>query len=743
MARPGMPVSDKHAPSGSELATPKMCCLDDLEGIQAWCAGEAAKQTSECEDAGKRTYCPPQLVSTWNKLLWGARLELRQTVREGLSLVSFSQPFLQPTNAKVLQATTLVQKLLSTHHCLTALDIDTDSFKGSEARFCDALRGNCFIRFLKMNINTFALHKDIYSAITSLPNLKEVDCPTDCECPVQFSAALAKLLRTSTKLTALRIPKLYMNGTGAVIFLPALVGNSTLEELSFHSSAISEARPEHRGSFAKFLADAKVLKKLAVGAYNEVRQLSLKWVLRGLLRNTVLSEITLEDFIVDADSADIMTDVLGRNRALRVLNILSLTYDAWMSRAGGSTTSCQTDFNAWLPALAVNETLQRVTLPLRIWKPEQWAELFLSLSLSARPFKLIIKGHCSERYLWEKLCGALRRTGMEEQVSFDTTLYILDKHEMLDCKAFSKFHSFPYQDDREEVSRIFRRLPSFTHVTTAHLEICIPDVDETLSSDIAHYIATTSVLKELHLTIWLRQLFPEAAMIGWSAILESLRRNTSVNELCVVTRFMSDPEIQLLADTLNSCENIRRIHVGVGDADVAAAFVRRMCDEIECNYSLLRLTVDGCALSRCGVSREWFGIWDTTRRNSDLIARAALYLNRTLVDRYGAEALERIGKHPSLQQEVAQLLSTSEADAAALVRTELMGIQSLDGFMRASGVVKDSVSCDRREDGHLQLDDLNEDCWSLIRRHLKVEDVSDPAATALIEDSLPNVMAAA
>ncbi|KAH7943783.1 hypothetical protein HPB52_011615 [Rhipicephalus sanguineus] len=637
MSRREYPVNDKHAPSGSELATSKTCCLDDLEGIKTWDAVEDVKQASPREDAVRQMCCPPLRVSICNKLLWGARLELRHTVREGLSLVSFSQRFLPRTNAQVLRATKLVQKLLTTHYCLTALDIDTDSFKGSETRFCEALRGNCLIRFLKINVSTFGLHKDICSAITSLPNLKEVECLTDCEFPVQFCAALATVLRTSTKLTAIRVPKLHMNGTSAIIFLPALVGNSTLEELSFHSSAISEARPEHRGAFATFLAEAKTLKKLAVGAYNEVRQLSLKWVLEGLLRNTVLSEITLDDFVVDADSADIMTEVLARNHTLRILNISILTYDAWMSRVGGSTMSCQTDFSAWLSALAGNETLEVVTLPLKIWEPEQWEELFQTLSAKARPFKLAIKGHCSERYLWEKLCLALRRTGMEEQVSFDTTLYILDKHEMIECKAFSKFHSFPYQDDRGEVSRLFRRLPSFTHVTSAHLEIWIPDVDEALSSDIAHYIETTSALKELHLTIWLRQLLPEAAKIGWAAILKSLRQNTSVNDLRVVTR-------------------------------------------------------------------------------------------------YGAEALERIGKHPSLQQEVAHLLSMSEVEAATLLRTELKDMQSLDGFMRASGVVKDRVSCEKREDGHLRLDDLNEDCWSLVRRHLQVRDVKDPALTADTEE---------
>ncbi|KAL3197602.1 hypothetical protein MRX96_044869 [Rhipicephalus microplus] len=152
------------------------------------------------------------------------------------------------------------------------------------------------------------------------------------------------------------------------------------------------------------------------------------------------------------------------------------------------------------------------------------------------------------------------------------------------------------------------------------------DVDEALSSDIAHYIAETSALKELHLTIWLRQVFPEAVKIGWAVILESLRRNTSINDLRVFTRYMSGPDIQLLADTLNSCQNVRRAHVRVGQPEIATVFVRRLRDGIEDNYSLLHLTVDGCSLSRSGVGKEWFAVWDTMRRNSDLVARAAWYL---------------------------------------------------------------------------------------------------------------------
>ncbi|KAL3222213.1 hypothetical protein MRX96_050060 [Rhipicephalus microplus] len=567
--------------------------------------------------------------------------------------------------------------------------------------------------------------------MSSLPNLTEVESTTNCWCPLQFSAALAKLLRTSQKLRVLRIPKLHINGTCTFILLPSLVANSTLEELSVHSSAISKGRPEHRSSFARFLACAKALKKLSIGAHNEVRQLFLKWVLEVLLSNTSLSEITLEDHIVDVSSAELMTMVLRHNYSLRVLNIPSLTYDTCMKRVGESTTPCQADFSAWLPALAANETLEAVTLPLKIWQSEQCEYLFGILSARRRPLKLTIKGHWSERYLWERLCGALRKTGMEEQVFFDTSLYILQEHKMIDCKAFSEFCSFCYEDYCGEVARMFRLLPSLTHVTTAHLEVCISDVFETISADIAHYIATKSALKELHLTIWHLNMAPQAAEIGWAGILESLRQNTSVNELGIAMRYVGKPEIQLLADTLSSCQNVRRAHVGVGDP---AAFVRRLRDGIEGNFNLLRLTIDGYAHAPPCVSKEWFAIWNVTRRNSDHVARAAQYLSGTLVDRYGAEALERIGKHPPLQQEVAQLLSVSEAGAAALVRAELRAMQTLDGFMRAAGVVRNRVRCERREDGHMQLDELIQDCWSLIRRHLKVRDVADPAATVLPGD---------
>ncbi|KAL3222214.1 hypothetical protein MRX96_050061, partial [Rhipicephalus microplus] len=103
---PGYPDSEKHESSGSET-----CHLDDLEGIKAWRGVVAMEQSTQHEDAGQQACYPPEHVSTWNKLLWGAQLELRCTVR-GLLLVSLSQTFLRQTEQQVRRATTLVVKLL-------------------------------------------------------------------------------------------------------------------------------------------------------------------------------------------------------------------------------------------------------------------------------------------------------------------------------------------------------------------------------------------------------------------------------------------------------------------------------------------------------------------------------------------------------------------------------------------------------------------------------------------------------
>ncbi|KAL1486304.1 hypothetical protein MTO96_031439 [Rhipicephalus appendiculatus] len=77
----------------------------------------------------------------------------------------------------------------------------------------------------------------------------------------------------------------------------------------------------------------------------------------------------------------------------------------------------------------------------------------------------------------------------------------------------------------------------------------------------------------------------------------------------------------------------------------------------------------------------------------------------------------------ALLDEVARSAKLDQAELAVLVRDRLMGIQSMDGFMRFVGVVKERVICHPAHDGRMRLDDLNEDCWSHVRRYLVTDDV--------------------
>ncbi|KAH6942177.1 hypothetical protein HPB50_001746 [Hyalomma asiaticum] len=61
---------------------------------------------------------------------------------------------------------------------------------------------------------------------------------------------------------------------------------------------------------------------------------------------------------------------------------------------------------------------------------------------------------------------------------------------------------------------------------------------------------------------------------------------------------------------------------------------------------------------------------------------------------------------------------------ARMVRSRLRSVEGLHDFMRLTGVVKERVTCIPPADGcSMQLQDLNSDCWDLVKRRLSFDDV--------------------
>ncbi|XP_077491942.1 uncharacterized protein LOC144102585 [Amblyomma americanum] len=154
------------------------------------------------------------------------------------------------------------------------------------------------------------------------------------------------------------------------------------------------------------------------------------------------------------------------------------------------------------------------------------------------------------------------------------------------------------------------------------------------------------------------------------------------------------------------------------------------------NYSLISITMDQRFQ---GVASHWFTVQDTVRRNSNLVSRAAIFLNGTLNTgsfcvavilghhsnscRYYAQGLERVAGHPVLLEELADKLAVSETEAAEIAKKGLRRIEDLHAFMQIAGVVRERVVCHPSKDGSKQLDSLHEYCWRKVRSYLMIEDV--------------------
>ncbi|KAH7968475.1 hypothetical protein HPB52_008553 [Rhipicephalus sanguineus] len=81
-----------------------------------------------------------------------------------------------------------------------------------------------------------------------------------------------------------------------------------------------------------------------------------------------------------------------------------------------------------------------------------------------------------------------------------------------------------------------------------------------------------------------------------------------------------------------------------------------------------------------------------------------------------------------LLEDLAELVNISVAEIGRVAHRHLQRTASLHDFMRITGVVKERVVCRARDDGRMQLEDLSDDCWALVRQYLTLDDVEEAIA---------------
>ncbi|KAH7946531.1 hypothetical protein HPB52_000695 [Rhipicephalus sanguineus] len=92
--------------------------------------------------------------------------------------------------------------------------------------------------------------------------------------------------------------------------------------------------------------------------------------------------------------------------------------------------------------------------------------------------------------------------------------------------------------------------------------------------------------------------------------------------------------------------------------------------------------------------------------------------------RYTANAMEKVCGSAALVKELAEKEGIAADEVTRMLRSRLMSVDGMHDFMRLTGVVKESVTCAPPVEGcSFQLQDLNNDCWRLVRRYLSFDDV--------------------
>ncbi|KAL1462154.1 hypothetical protein MTO96_043195 [Rhipicephalus appendiculatus] len=671
--------------------------------------GDTVDHLIPCTASEKQTCQIVTKLATWNKMLWGSRFEIREQPETSNQLRIWNYPITSPTAGQVgawkqQQQADLLRWLLATHKCIGSVSLNLSLANDTGMRLLRAVCQNKWIRTIEIcGIKTSAA-STVSATLPCLTNIETLHLTSFKLFLDAFIDPLCTLLQASSSLRCLHLSGEFARDTTIDMLFTALLRKPALEELRIQGLSIN--RDACRQAPKEYLSLTTALKVLSVTARNLFMQ---RAILEGVLKNRSIEKLLLYSFVEDEESTVLVSRIIKENLVIRVLHI-------WTAQLRDHLV-LNSVYDCWVTPLIENSVLEEVGLSYSILYPTTWSVFFRALP-TKESLKVVHISLLSQYSNLQWFCAELKCSGCEGKVSFGHHQFT-GQIDLLDCKAFSGA-DFPLSATDGHKLAVLRRLPTYEHVK--YIGIWIQSDYMSLSLALAEYLRSTTALQSLDLGVMgVDDGQAHGQQQWWNIILESLAQNKSVKELEIRMFGMSIQDTEDLADSLKRNTCIRWLHLANIAPAHATAFFRCLSDSIEDNYTLMRVNYGG-RLESDHVS-HWLAVRATTLRNFGLVARAARMKEASHLDRYVTAALERVLRHPALLDEVARWTQLDQAELVVLARDRLRRTQSLDGFMQVAGVVKEQVVCHPVDDGRLQMDDLNEDCWSHVRRYLSTDDV--------------------
>ncbi|KAL1446785.1 hypothetical protein MTO96_028731 [Rhipicephalus appendiculatus] len=655
-----------------------------------------------------------------NELLFNIGMELRQQRGGSLSLVFFrpmDRDVMPPPDADLHRSNTFLRWLLRTHVCITSLELQYKWVTAHSQVFLEELPENCRLKKLRVqfpSVSGETVQTDLATLLPRLRYLEELYCYVSPSTDV-LVAAVSTLLRATTRLTSLVFYACFENSQPPKILIDALAANTTLKSLEMWANWNTDEPP---GTLGEYVRGNRLLTKLVLFGEESDREELLLDV--ALVSNSTLSALDIGSLCGGERTVRFLTKILAECTGLKKLTLGGLR-DEYVNISEGTLARC-------VHALAENETLEELELPYSLWHSNNWITFFAFLPRNGHLKKLEVCNSCYRDYATQPpVLEALAKTDSSGRVSFGSYAPRTADVGLMRFRAFSGIKIY---GERTVNVNALQRLPLFNHFTS--ITIGLFELDERLFYLAASYIRSTTVLRKLSLLV--TNPAGDAPSSWWTLLFESISANTSIADIY----FAGSDDFSYAGHLARIVALSRCITRASYSEKIPNGFVLPLSKAISSNYNILKVGLPSYAIMDAEARRCWFTIRETTRRNSDLVELACAFNQTTVPNWYTAHALEKVSRHPALVRELAEKEGIAADEAARMIRCRLRSVDGMHDFMRLTGVVKERVTCmPPVGDCGVQLQDLNDDCWRLLRRYLSFDDVNRLTITEL-DDATPS-----
>ncbi|KAL1475220.1 hypothetical protein MTO96_037459 [Rhipicephalus appendiculatus] len=699
--------------------------LQDMTSAKGYFSGRAIDCQRPCTSGEGRLCDIFRELPLWNEFFWHVCLQLTELSPGQLSLIeTYGTKVPCDMTEQKQQAATLLCHLLTLHRCIVSVKLNVYVTREHDQLICDALCQSSSLTILDMNLCGYVGMTASYRLIAVLPHLTQLQELKLGSLNFGYASSkrLSEFLASTASLKTLNMARQYFKWGHAFYVGEGLKQNVTITTLSLNTDTADDFWSSRDDIFAYF-REASKLRTLSLTESSFTDKVCK--IAEPVLLNSTISELNLKSFDMNIGDVQLITALLIENGTLRSLNFVTCVYKPSPEYEANTSVIYTENFGyvssriyPWVVALTKNTTLEELTLSLSWYDADEWWSFFKALASNASLQKVNVSRF--RRQDVTQIFQAMRETGVQGRFFvgahhvFEDTVVAVTECKQLSCIAIDSTISRKFQP----LLTASCLMQSCTHMTSLCMVLEKEIFNVPVVSLIAQCITGAMALRTLELTFRNNGPIFYADHRIQRALVQALSVNTTIRSLHIWGLRFDETETQMLADTLQSSRTLCEFSFFPHDDESTVTFLRKLSPIVSSNYTLLGLHLT----ERFDLGGEFFTVAEVVRRNNFLTTRATHFVKGTM-HKYCAEAFELVHSTPGLLASVQTSASVDENQAVLKIRKRLNNFSEIDIFMKVAGVVKNSVECHPRDDGKIQLVDLNRDCWLHIRRYLMVSDI--------------------